>query len=249
MIKINHLSKIFGKTKVLDDINLELKPNEVYCLLGKNGAGKTTLISLILDLVELTEGEISIFDKAHDSLSAEDKNRIGVAIENLALIEEISGYDYLTFVGKMYKVPKAILEQRIADLFRYFFENESDIDKNIGKYSTGMKKKIAFCAAVIHTPDLLVLDEPFSGLDPLVANQMVLFLKKYQNEQRSIFISSHDLGYVQKIATQIGVLDETKLVYNSSLQNFTEEGEQALDAALLKILHPNEAELDKIDWI
>jgi ABC-type multidrug transport system ATPase subunit len=119
----------------------------------------------------------------------------------------------------------------------------------MGKFSTGMKKKIAFCAAVIHTPSILILDEPFSGLDPLVANQMVQFLQKYKREDRTILISSHDLTYVEKIATHIGVLDNKELVFNSSIKDFTENGENHLDAALLSILKPNDSQLDNLDWI
>jgi len=164
--------------------------------------------------VEVDRGTIEIQGKKYNELTEADKQKLGVAMDNIALIEEISGLDYLRFVGRIYKLPKDVLEKRIQDLFHYFFENESDLDKNIGKYFTGMKKKIAFCAAVIHTLEILILDEPFSGLDPLVANQMVIFIKKYQRLDRTIFISSHDLTYVQKVATRIGVLDKTELIFD-----------------------------------
>ncbi len=164
--------------------------------------------------MEVDRGTIEIQGKKYNELTEADKQKLGVAMDNIALIEEISGLDYLRFVGRIYKLPKDVLEKRIQDLFHYFFENESDLDKNIGKYFTGMKKKIAFCAAVIHTLEILILDEPFSGLDPLVANQMVIFIKKYQRLDRTIFISSHDLTYVQKVATRIGVLDKTELIFD-----------------------------------
>ena len=93
------------------------------------------------------------------------------------------------------------------------------------------------------------MDEPFSGLDPMVANQMAQFIKKYQREDRLVLISSHDLTYVEKVATHIGVLNDKKLMFNASLQEFTENGEKELDSALLKILKPNETELSKMDWI
>ncbi len=249
MIKITDLTKKYGKNTILENLNLQIESGQIYCLLGKNGAGKTTLINLILDLIEPDHGAINLFAKEHNKLDIHDKRRIGAIIENLALIEEISGLEYLLLVGKIYKMPKDILKKRIADLFQYFFEDESDLKKNISKYSTGMKKKIAFCAAVINTPDILIMDEPFSGLDPLVANQMVLFIKKYQRSDRLIFISSHDLTYVEKVATQIGVLDNRNLIFNSTIQDFTQNGEKKLDSALLKILKPNENELEKIDWV
>ena len=249
MIGIKKINKTFHKNKVLDNINIKVDKGFVYALLGKNGAGKTTLIHLIVDLIKPDSGEIKINGKEHNKLNKEDKKNIGLVGEDLALIEELSGLEYLTFVGKIYKIPKNILAKRIDDLFNYFFEDYSDLKKNISKYSTGMKKKIAFCAAVLHTPEILILDEPFSGLDPFVANQMIAFLQLYKNNERVIFISSHDLSYVEKIATHIGVLNDNQLQFDSTLQEFTEYGESSLDKALLKILKPNETDLAKIDWV
>ncbi len=249
MIQITDLTKNYGKNCILDKINLNLNFGQVYCLLGKNGAGKTTLINLMLDLILPDQGRITLFGKDHNTLDHLDKRKLGVIIENLALIEEISGFDFLMLVGKIYEMPAETLMKRIKDLFSYFFEEESDLKKNISRYSTGMKKKIAFCAAVIHAPNILIMDEPFSGLDPMVANQMAQFIKKYQREDRLVLISSHDLTYVEKVATHIGVLNDKKLMFNASLQEFTENGEKELDSALLKILKPNETELSKMDWI
>ncbi|MFN7540298.1 MAG: ABC transporter ATP-binding protein [Bacteroidota bacterium] len=249
MIVINDLTKKYAKKTVIEKLNLTIENGQIYCLLGKNGAGKTTLINLILDLLIVDEGTIQLFGKAHNQLDKETKKRIGVVNENLSLLEEISGEEYLYFVGKIYQIPTEILKKRINDLFNYFFEDDSDLKKNIAKYSTGMKKKIAFCASVIHTPDILILDEPFSGLDPLVANQMIHFIIKYQRTDRIIFISSHDLSYVEKVSTHIGVLDNHRLVFNSTINSFTENGAKELDAALLRIIKPNESIIEKIDWL
>jgi ABC-2 type transport system ATP-binding protein len=249
MIQIADLTKNYGKSTILDGVNLTIDAGQVYGLLGKNGAGKTTLINLILDLIEKDKGTIKIFGSDHRQLDQSAKRKIGVVGEDLALIEEISGYEFLAFVGKIYKIPSETLKKRIKDLFDYFFEDPADLKKNIARYSTGMKKKIAFCASVIHTPSLLILDEPFSGLDPFVANQMVTFLKRYQRADRAILISSHDLSYVEKVSTHIGVLDDRRLVFNSTIGNFTENGANELDAALLGLLKPNETEIEKIDWL
>ncbi len=249
MIEIKNLNKSYGKNKILDDINLKLERGIVYALLGKNGAGKTTLINLIMDLIRPDSGKILIRNTEHIALTISDKAKIGFVGEDLALIEELNGFEYLNFIGRIYRLPGNILSKRINDLFNYFFEDDSDLKKNISRYSTGMKKKIAFCAAVMHTPEILILDEPFSGLDPLVANQMVAFLKLYKTRDRTIFISSHDLNYVEKVATHIGVLDNSHLQFDSTLQQFTENGINTLDEALLNIIKPNEAELKNIDWV
>ncbi len=186
MIEIIGLSKRYKTNDVLDRLDLCLEKDQVYCLLGKNGVGKTTLLNLVLDLARPTEGIIKIFGKSNSNLKREDKRRIGFVGESLALIEEISAYQFLEFIGKIYQIPAKILKQRILELLDYFFEDISELDKNMSKYSTGMKKKVAFCAAVIHLPDVLILDEPFSGLDPFVANQMVSFINKYMNAYQVI---------------------------------------------------------------
>jgi ABC-2 type transport system ATP-binding protein len=249
ILQIADLTKKYGRNTVIENLNLTIQKGQVYCLLGKNGAGKTTLINVVLDLLELNSGSIRLFGIEHNQLDKFSKMRMGVVADNLALIEEMNAYEFLTFIGKIYVLPEETLKKRINDLFSYFFEDGADLKKSIGKYSTGMKKKIAFCAAVIHTPDFLILDEPFSGLDPLVANQMITFIKKYQRLDRAILISSHDLSYVEKISTHIGVLDNQQLVFNSSLDDFTANGANKLDSALLSILKPNELEIEKIDWV
>jgi ABC-2 type transport system ATP-binding protein len=249
MIEISNLTKTFDKSIILDNINLKIEKGNVYALLGKNGVGKTTLINIIIDLILPDKGNILINGKEHNKLDKKDKKNLGIVGEDLALLEELNGREFLNFIGKIYELPKNMIDKRIKDLFNYFFEDEKDLKKNISRYSTGMKKKIAFCAAVLHTPDILILDEPFSGLDPLVANQMIEFLKAYQQKDRAMLVSSHDLSYVEKIATHIGVLNDSKLLFNSSIEDFTNLGTNSIDSALLQILKPNTSELSKIDWL
>ncbi|MCF8309572.1 MAG: ABC transporter ATP-binding protein [Bacteroidales bacterium] len=249
MINTENLTKSYNDTPVLENINLKVGYGQGYALLGKNGAGKTTLINLMLDLLLPDSGKTQIMGKESQALTREDKQKLGAVPEDMALIEELNGYDFLYFIGKIYSIPKQTLQKRIDDLFGFFFENPKDLKKRISKYSSGMKKKLAFCAAVIHTPQVLILDEPFSGLDPLVAHQMIDFLKKYQRDDRVIFVSSHDLAYVEKIATHIGVLDQGRLQFDSTMEDFTHYGQNELDAALLEILKPSDSSLENLDWI
>ena len=249
MIHIENLEKSYANKLVFDKLNLELNKGMIYSLLDKNGVGKSTLINIIMDIIPSNSGKVFINNIPNSEITKEQKAKIGFIGEDLALIEELNGYDFLKFIGKIYGITADVLEKRIRDLSLYFFENEADLMNSIAGYSTGMQKKIAFCAAVIHTPEILILDEPFSGLDPLVANQMISFLHKYKRADRLIFISSHDLNYVEKIATHIGVLDNEQLVFNASMEDFTHNGLDSLDKALLQILKPNESELSKIDWL
>ncbi|GAB1404446.1 MAG: ABC transporter ATP-binding protein [Lentimicrobiaceae bacterium] len=249
MIEIQQLHKSFDKEIVLYGINLTIRKGSIYTLLGRNGAGKTTLIDLVLDLIQPDSGKIYINQRPHHTLSRAEKSSIGVVGENLALIEEFSGYDFLKFVGRIYKLPSDIITRRLHDLFNYFFEDTDHLKKSISTYSTGMKKKVAFCAAVMHTPEILILDEPFSGLDPLAATQMIEFLKLYASKERTLFISSHDLNYVEKIATHIGVLENGNLLFNDTLESFTKNGQSAIDRALLNLLKPGVKDIKTIDWI
>ncbi len=249
MIKINKIQKSYGGKTVIKNLNLHLNKSMIYALLGKNGVGKSTLINIIMDIIPACSGEVLINGVEQNKITKDQKSRIGFIGENLALIEELSGFDFLKFIGKIYGIDNNVIKKRINDLSSYFFDNNTDINKSISAYSTGMRKKIAFCAAVIHTPEILILDEPFSGLDPLVANQMIAFLQQYKSDERLIFISSHDLNYVEKIATHIGVLDNEELVFNASMEDFTQNGINSLDSALLQMLKPNDSELSKIDWL
>jgi len=249
MIQITDLTKKYEGQTVLDTLSLRVEAGQVYCLLGKNGVGKTTLIRLILDLIQADHGQITVFGKPNTALTKVDKQNLGCVLDDLGLIEELNALDYLSWVGAIYGMPKETILKRRDDMLNYFFEDQSSLKKSIAKYSTGMKKKISFCAAVLHTPSILILDEPFSGLDPFVANQMVAFLQKYQRPDRTLFISSHDLTYVEKIATHIGVLDNQQLVFSDTREAFTDAGAHALDSALLQLIKPNESEISKLDWV
>lgn len=249
-INFKNISKAFGKTVVLDEVNLELEPGNIYCVLGKNGAGKTTLMNLLLQLSSPDKGNVCYDGEEQTELSKALKLRIGAMSEDNPLIEELSALQYLKLHGKLYGISKKDLLQRISDLTAYFFEEpESNVlKKRLSSFSTGMKKKIGLMAAVLHTPDLLILDEPFSGLDPVAAKMTIDFIKTFQNGNRTIFLSSHDLAYVAKVVTHLAVLDNSKIIFSGTLEAFTNEGQDEIDNALLKVLQPNTKNLDSIDW-
>ena len=250
MIELESVTKIFGNGKVvLQDINLSLKAGQTYCLLGKNGAGKSTLINILLGLVLPDNSKAVVLGEDTRQLSTATKQQLGVVHEELGLIDEITGHDYLTLMGKIYGMEAAEAKQKIQQLTTYFFENQTDLKKLVRTYSTGMRKRLAFCAAVIHTPPILLLDEPFSGLDPLAANKLIDFLKKYQNGQRLIFLSSHDLNYVEKVCSHISVLHDGQLLTNSTLTEFTRASTISLEDALVALLRGENYETNQLDWL
>ncbi|MEI7811889.1 MAG: ABC transporter ATP-binding protein [Ignavibacteria bacterium] len=248
-IKIDKLTKSYGSKIVFENLSLEIERGSCYSLLGKNGAGKTTLINCLLDMIKPDSGTVNICGYDFQSSGLKIKSLTGSVFENNPLIEEFTGENYLCFVGMLYKIPQKELSHRIETITDYFFSDRKDLKKGITEYSTGMKKKLGLCAAILHTPKVLVLDEPFSGLDPVAAQMLIQFINSYLNADRIIFLSSHDLSYVEKVSTHIGALDECRLVYNGTLENFTMNGTGLLDQALLKLLKPGENNLKNIDWI
>lgn len=246
---MNGIHKTYGRMAVLQNIQLRVLPGDIIGLLGKNGAGKTTLMHLIVDLIRAEQGNILVFGKEHTDLRREDKARIGLLGEELALTEELNAIEFLTFSGKLYGLSAANIHQRTGDLLTYFFPERSDWKRPIGQFSTGMKKKLAFCAAVLHTPDLLLLDEPFSGLDPWMARQMLHFISQYQNGTRCILVSSHDLSYLAQLVNRIAVIDNARICFDDSLKAFTENSRGQLDEALFKALQADTPEFPQMAWL
>ncbi|MFD3003087.1 ABC transporter ATP-binding protein [Pontibacter toksunensis] len=248
-IEISGLSKGFGKKHVLKELDLKIEKGQIYCLLGKNGVGKSTFLNCILDLMKPDAGTISLFDKNYQHHSLELKQNLGALCEDNPLIEEFTGLEYLNFVAKLYRLSPTVAGERIASLTNYFFSDKESLYKNIAGYSTGMKKKVGIAAAILHKPQVLILDEPFTGLDPIAAQLLVNLIRSYRNMNRVILISSHDLNYVEKVATHIGVLNDGQLMYNGSVQEFTMNGANLIDQALFQLLLPHHNAETNMDWM
>ncbi|WP_347160151.1 ABC transporter ATP-binding protein [Pontibacter chitinilyticus] len=248
-VAITGLSKAFGKKQILQHLDLTIEKGQCYCLLGKNGVGKSTFLHCILDLVKPDAGSIRLFDKDYADHSLEVKQNLGALCEDNPLIEEFTGLEYLNFVAKLYRLDPAETEERISSLTNYFFSDRESLHKNIAGYSTGMKKKIGIAAAILHKPRVLLLDEPFTGLDPIAAQLLVQLIRSYRNPNRIILISSHDLNYVERVATHIGVLNDGQLMYNGTIEEFTMNGKNLIDQALFHMLLPHHNPEANIDWM
>ncbi|RAU82552.1 ABC transporter ATP-binding protein [Pontibacter arcticus] len=248
-IKIKGLSKTYGKKPVLQELNLTIEKGQCYCLLGKNGVGKSTFLNCILDLVKPDAGSVNLLDKNYSQHGYEIKQNLGALCEDNPLIEEFTGLEYLNFVAKLYRLPTAEANERISSLTKYFFSDQESLQKNMAGYSTGMKKKVGIAAAILHKPDVLLLDEPFTGLDPIAAQLLVQLIRSYRNANRIILISSHDLNYVERVATHIGVLNDGQMMYNGSVEEFTMNGKNLIDQALFQLLLPHHNPEANIDWM
>lgn len=223
MINISNLSKSFGKNTVLTQVNLKIGEGECHSLIGKNGSGKSTLINLMIDLIEPDTGGITFWGEQLNTPDSPVKAKVGVLPEFNPLIEEFSVHDYLEYIGVIYGLEKGLIKQRTAYLIDYFYEEDPGKKKPMSQFSKGMKMKAGVCAALIHKPKFLILDEPFDGMDVFSSNGLVAFLNEYRSLGNSILISSHDMLFMEKIATHLSLIKETE-VLNFTAEEFRREG-------------------------
>jgi ABC-type multidrug transport system ATPase subunit len=211
-IELKNVGKKFNSKIIVNQVNLLLREGDVFCLFGENGSGKSTIINLIGHLHKPDEGSISISNRGNMLNSLNFKKQLGFQSQYENLIDEFNANDFLEFIGKIYSVDKVLLNKRKTYLLNYFFEKDENISKNISAFSTGMKKKLQLCSALIHNPKVVLLDEPFSGLDPITCKKLCELIKKYSDNKKLIFVCSHNTQNVKKIATKIGFITGKSIV-------------------------------------
>ena len=200
------LTKFYGKHRGLVDLNLEVRPGEVFGYLGPNGAGKTTTMRLLLDFIRPTQGRAEIFGMDIHTESREIRRRVGYLPGELETYENLTGWELLTYFANLqgginWKYTEALAERLGLDLSR-----------SIRTLSKGNKQKLGLVQAFMHQPELLVLDEPTSGLDPLVQQEFYRIVKEAKTEGQTLFLSSHVLAEVERIADRVGIIREGQLV-------------------------------------
>ena len=193
-IQLRGLSKAYRQNNILNNINLLIETNTTFCLLGKNGAGKSTLLNLISNIIEPSEGEVCINDMSYSDCEIAIKKLIGVQSEFDQIIGELDAIDYLQWIGMLYGMNKTDLLKRIENLLKYFFDNDDALLKLTKNYSSGMRKKLSICAAVLHKPDLLILDEPCQGLDEQQVTDFVALVDELcsQSNKTLIYVSHYE---------------------------------------------------------
>jgi ABC-type multidrug transport system ATPase subunit len=235
-LNIEKLLVEFDKKIILSEINLDLKNGNIYSLFGINGAGKSTFFSLIMQIYKQNSGEIYYDKNCYDVLPQKIRQRIGFLSEEGFLIDELTASQFLKFVGNLYNVSEPELSNRILDLFTYFFDDLEYLNKRVSQFSTGMKKKLCFCSAIIHLPDLLILDEPYSGLDSVSCIKLSNFLLDYINDNRLIVLSSHNLESSQYLNGIFLILKDGKIIFEGSNDQLTNFGEKQVIVALTEKL-------------
>lgn len=224
-VKINNIQKSFGSKKAVDIENYVINSGDMLGLVGNNGAGKTTLFRLILDLLKADTGNIQIGD-TDVSKSEEWKNITGAYIDESFLIDYLTPEEYFYFVGKMYGLSKQIIDERITGFERFMNGEVIGQKKYIRNFSAGNKQKIGIISAMIHQPQLLILDEPFNFLDPSSQSVIKHLLRNYNQETgATILVSSHNLNHTTDICPRIALLENGSIIRDIYNENNSAEKE------------------------
>ncbi|MCH8568603.1 MAG: ABC transporter ATP-binding protein [Balneolales bacterium] len=244
MITAHNLSRRFGNKTIFSELSFTVEPGSTLGLLGNNGAGKSTLIHVLSGLISSNEGyaEIEGYRTDNPAQLRLLKSHIGLMPEFSSLNPDLSGYEQVQFSGLLYQCSEAQIRKATEELIPYLFENPDDLQMRCRVYSTGMKKKLSFILALMHQPEVLLLDEPFSGLDPRTSRKVIGLLNQYKASGRTALVSSHHLGYTGQTATHIAVLHEGKFVFEGGISAFTRDGATQLDESLHQLLGDSQSD-------
>ena len=232
MLKIENLSKSYGEKKAVDGLSLHIQKGEIYGFIGHNGAGKTTTIKAVCGILGFEEGEIYVdgVSVKQDALAC--KKQIAYIPDNPDLYGFMSGIGYLNFVADIYKVP-ADTRQSIIKKYGDLFELTKDLAQKVSSYSHGMKQKLAIIAALVHSPKLIVMDEPFVGLDPKAAHAVKSVMRELCDNGCAIFFSTHVLEVAEKLCDKVAIIKGGKLIKAGTMDEV--KGDTSLENVFLEI--------------
>ena len=235
MLQINHYTKQYSANgpKAVDDLSLHIRPGEIYGFLGHNGAGKTTTIKACCGILDFTEGEILINGMSIKKQPLACKKIMAYIPDNPDLYEFMSGIRYLNFVGDVYGVPTDVREKHIAEYAADMGITDA-LGEKVASYSHGMKQKLAIVSALMHEPKLLIMDEPFVGLDPTAAFILKQFMRKYCDNGGAIFFSTHVLDVAEKLCDKIAIIKGGKLLADGDIE--TVKGDDSLEEVFLELV-------------
>ena len=232
MLKIEHLTKKYDQYKAVDDLSLHIERGHIYGFIGHNGAGKTTTLKAVAGIMPFDEGEIIINGKSMKSHALECKQIMAYIPDNPDLYEYLTGIQYLNFVADVYQVSKTQREERISK-YADLFELTSDLAQPISAYSHGMKQKLAIISAFIHQPQLILMDEPFVGLDPKASHLLKQLMREHCDLGGAIFFSTHVLEVAEKLCDRIAIIKQGKLIVSGKTQDVV--GDESLEDVFLEL--------------
>lgn len=249
LLELRDVTKSFGRNAVLRHVSLTAETGYCVGVVGRNGAGKSTLFNLLTNVLLPTSGGIWL-DGAllGDTFPVAVKRRLGALVNQAYLVEQLTPEEYLQFVARIYDLPDA--QARIESLLAHLLEDYPSVrHQRLGSFSTGMKQKVAIASCLLHRPELLILDEPFNGLDVFSADRVLALLTSYR-PQALTFVSSHNLAHIEQVATHLLVIDESEVKYWGTLPDFLHGERAVLGEALLHLLHPTPpATTQDLTWL
>ena len=238
MLRIEHLTKKYGEKTAVDDLSLHIQKGEIYGFIGHNGAGKTTTIRCCCGLLSFEEGEIYVNGTSIKDDPLKCKSDIAYIPDNPVIFDYLTGIDYLNFVGDVFAVEATVRKERI-DKYSTIFELKGDLGQQVSAYSHGMKQKLAIIAAMIHSPKLLILDEPFVGLDPIAAFKFKEIMHEVCANGGAVFFSTHVLDVAEKLCDKIAIIKNGRLIRTGTMDEV--KGDVSLEETFLELEREKDA--------
>lgn len=232
MLKIDNLVKTYGEKRAVDDVTLHIKPGEIYGFIGHNGAGKTTTLKACCGILQYDSGEITVdgISMKKDPLAC--KKKIAYIPDNPDLYEFMTGIGFLNFVADVFGVDEDVRQERI-NRYAGDFGLTDDLPQPISAYSHGMKQKLAIISALIHAPKLIIMDEPFVGLDPKAAHTLKGIMREMCDEGRAIFFSTHVLEVAEKLCDKVAIIKSGRLIKSGTMEEV--RGDTSLEEVFLDL--------------
>lgn len=232
MLKIEHLTKIYSSKKAVDNLSLHIAPGEIYGFIGHNGAGKTTTLKSVVGILQFEQGEIYINGKSIRQNPLACKRELAYIPDNPDLYEYMTGLKYLNFIADVFGIDLSLRQQRIA-YYANLFELTNDLAQPIAAYSHGMKQKLAIIAAWLHEPRLIIMDEPFVGLDPKAAHLLKGLMREVCNNGGAIFFSTHVLEVAEKLCDKVAIIKNGRLIRSGTMEEV--KGDDSLEQVFLEL--------------
>jgi ABC-2 type transport system ATP-binding protein len=245
-IAVRDLRKVYGDKAAVDGLTLSVPRGCFFGFLGPNGAGKTTTIRMLMGLAPPTSGSIEVLGLPMPERAVEIKRKIGVVPDESVLFDRLTGREFLEFVGRMYALERRVAAERARELLG-LFELQSSPKKLIAEYSKGMRKRVAMAAALIHRPEVFLMDEPFEGVDAVGARLMKDLLIDQVRRGATVFLTSHVLDVVERLCDRVAIIHQGRLVMEGEMAGLR-NGSETLEDAFVRLVGA-ERTIETLDWL
>ena len=246
IIQTDQLTKSYGSKRGIIDVSFQVEEGEVFGFLGPNGAGKTTTIKMLMGLAPPTAGSIQLLGLPMPERAIEIKQQIGLVPDESLLFDHLTGGEFIEFVGRIYGLERTVARERAGELLE-LFELDGAQNKLISEYSKGMRKRVAMAAALIHRPQLFLMDEPFEGVDAVGARMMKDILMDQVRRGATIFLTSHVLEVVERLCDRVAIIHEGKIVLDGTMAELR-TGSETLEDVFVRVVGA-ERPAETLDWL